>query len=344
MSTVTFLGRVALFVVVVGLAIAAWQVKQVVLLLFGGFIVASILHALARWIARLTRASHKVAVTVAVILASAALVGVLWLVGDSVAAQFDELRSSLPKGIEALRKWLEGVPFGPRVIELWGQATRDGLPWDRIASAAGLTLGALADLVLILLIGVFVAAEPGKYKQGVVRLVSPTVRPQFADALDACARALINWLKGQAVSMLFVGVATWAGLSVLGVPLALTLGLVSGLLDFVPFFGPIAAGVLVVLFAFIEGPQTALYVALLMLAIQQVEGNLLMPLVQRWAVHLPPMLALIAVVVFATWFGIMGIIFATPLMVILMVLVKKLYVQDFLESGRNRQGGQENGR
>lgn len=335
MPTITFLGRVVLFVAVVGLAIAAWQVKQVVLLLFGGFIFATIFDAVATWVSRATRASHKIGVAVSVAGLSAAAVAVVWLVGDSIAAQLDALRDSLPKAVDALQNWLQQVPFGRRAMELWDEASAGNITWDRIASAAGLTLGALGDSLLMLLIGAFVAAEPKLYKDGFVRLVSPSARSAVADALDECAKALRNWLKGQAVSMLFVGVATGAGLALLGVPLALTLGLLAGLFDFVPFFGPIAAGVLAVLFAFTEGPQTALYVAALMLAIQQLEGNLLMPLVQRWAVQLPPMLGLISVLIFAGWFGIPGIIFATPLMVVVMVLVTKLYVEDFLESGRS---------
>lgn len=336
MPTVHFLGRAALLLALVGLAIAAWQIKHVLLLLFGGFIFATVLQAIARRIIRMTGAGQKLAVSAAVMLVAVMALGVLWWIGDSIAAQMEALRSSLPKALESLQSWLRGVPFGERLIGLWEDASEGGVPWDRVASAAGVTLGAFGDAVLMLLIGVFVAAQPGLYKRGVMRLVSPSIRPNLGAALDDSAAALADWLKGQAVSMVFVGVATGVGLALLGVPLALSLGILAGLFDFVPFFGPIAAGVLAVLFAFIEGPQTALYVALLMLAIQQVEGNLLMPLVQRWAVHLPPMLGLIAVVVFAAWFGIPGIIFATPLMVVLLVLVKKLYVQDFLEARHDK--------
>ena len=334
MPMLSYLARVAVLVAVASLAIAAWQISHVVLLLFGGFIFASILDGCAGWIRRVTGAGQKLAVGVSVVALAFVAAAAGWLIGDSIAAQVKALSDSVPQAVDALKQWLQGVPFGPHVIELWDEASADSVPWDRVASAAGLTLGALGDLVLMLLIGVFVAAQPTLYKHGVVRLTARSVRPSLADALDACATALKNWLKGQAISMLFVGIATGAGLALLGVPLAITIGVLAGLLDFVPFFGPIVAGVLAVLFAFTEGPQTALYVAVLMLAIQQVEGNLLMPLVQRWAVHLPPMLGLIAVVIFATWFGIPGIIFATPLMVVVMVLVKKLYVEDFLEKER----------
>jgi predicted PurR-regulated permease PerM len=110
------------------------------------------------------------------------------------------------------------------------------------------------------------------------------------------------------------------------------LGVIAGVFAFIPFFGPIASGVLAVALAFIEGPQTALYVGVLCLVIQQIEGNILMPFVQRWAVSLPPVLGLVAVVVFGLLFGVMGVILATPLMVVVMILVQRLYVQEVLES------------
>jgi predicted PurR-regulated permease PerM len=107
---------------------------------------------------------------------------------------------------------------------------------------------------------------------------------------------------------------------------------IAGILAFIPFFGPIASGILVVLLAFIEGPTQALYVASLCVLIQQVEGNLLMPFVQRWAVELPPVLGITAAVIFGLLFGLAGVIFATPLMVVVLVLVQKLYIEDVLES------------
>jgi predicted PurR-regulated permease PerM len=133
--------------------------------------------------------------------------------------------------------------------------------------------------------------------------------------------------------MLFVGSATALGLWLLGVPLALTIGAIAAVLAFIPFFGPIASGILAVLMAFMEGPTQALYVAGLCVAIQQIEGNLLMPFVQRWAVALPPVLGIMAAVIFGLLFGLAGVILATPLMVVAMVLVQKLYVEGVLEAG-----------
>ncbi len=117
----------------------------------------------------------------------------------------------------------------------------------------------------------------------------------------------------------------------LGVPLALALGLVAAVLEFVPFFGPIASGSLAVLVAFAQGPQLALYVAMLFLVIQQLESNVMVPMVQRWAVSLPPVLSVAGVIVFGSLFGIAGVIFGTPLMVVTMVLVRRLWVMPIEE-------------
>jgi hypothetical protein len=120
--------------------------------------------------------------------------------------------------------------------------------------------------------------------------------------------------------MLFVGATTAFGLWLLDVPLALSVGVLSGLLAFIPFFGAIAGGLLAVLLGFMRGPETALYVLILAAVIQQVEGNVLMPLVERWAVGLPPVLGLAATVMFGVLFGLLGVLLAAPAMIVLMVV------------------------
>ena len=117
-------------------------------------------------------------------------------------------------------------------------------------------------------------------------------------------------------------------------PLALAIGLISGLLAFIPFFGALVGGGLAVLVAFMEGPQTALHVLILCIAIQQVEGHVLMPLVQRWAVALPPVLGLMSTLVFGVLFGVIGVLFATPMMVVVMTWVQCLYVERLADPGR----------
>ena len=135
--------------------------------------------------------------------------------------------------------------------------------------------------------------------------------------------------------MLAVGVATTIGLLLLDVPLALGLGILTFALDFVPYFGPIVAGVLAVMVAFTKSPETAMYVALLYVAVQQLEGYLVMPLVQEWAVHVPPVVSIAGTAAFATLFGVAGAVIATPLLIVTMVLVRELYIDGWLEPKRD---------
>lgn len=321
--------------VAIGLAAALvllWQMRQVLLVLFGGFVFAVIIAAAGDLVARVTRLPHRWAVVLGCVLILALLSGAGWLVGGAVAAQLDDLRDRVPAALRSVEAWLTMYPVGAQVVELWQDLMSDGLPLNRLVSAAGLTLSALGTTILMVMTGVFLAAEPGLYRRGTLRLLPPQRREQVGAALDCCAHSLRLWLRGQAISMLFVGICTGVGLALLDVPLALTLGLLAFLLDFVPYFGPVLAGLLSVLVAFTVSPQVALYVALLALVIQQLEGNLLLPLVQRWSVSLPPVLGLVAVVAFGSLFGLMGVLFATPLMVTLMVLVRELHVKR-LEAG-----------
>jgi predicted PurR-regulated permease PerM len=135
---------------------------------------------------------------------------------------------------------------------------------------------------------------------------------------------LHRWLRGQLIAMAIVGIATGVGLWALGVPFALSLGLLAGMLEFIAFIGPIAAAVPAILLGFGESPLTALYVALLYLVVQQVEAYVLMPLVQRWAVALPPALAILAVVVLGILIGLPGVLFAVPVVVAAIAIVESL--------------------
>jgi predicted PurR-regulated permease PerM len=189
-------------------------------------------------------------------------------------------------------------------------------------------VGGVANAVLMIVLGLCLAASPGMYYRGTLQLVPKDARPSVDVALSATGQGLERWLFGQMISMAAIGTLTAIGLTPLGMPLALSLGLIAGLLAFVPFFGPIASGLLAIVLAFTQGPQQALYVALLCVAIQQIEGFVLMPLIPKWTVSLPPALGLLSVVVFGLLFGLSGAIFATPLMVVLMIVVQKLYIDD----------------
>jgi predicted PurR-regulated permease PerM len=201
-------------------------------------------------------------------------------------------------------------------------------------------VGGLADLLLIVFGGLFLAAQPGLYRQGFLLLLPPGgSRERVAGTLDASGTALRRWLLGQLVAMLLVFVLTGLGLWAIGVPAALALALLAGLAEFVPLIGPIVAAIPALLIALSDGWQTALWTLLLYLAIQQVESNLIMPVVQHRVVSLPPAVTLFAVVAFGLLFGSLGVLFATPLAVVVFVAVKKLWVRETLGEPTDLPGG-----
>jgi len=318
--------------VATALALLTWYLSAVLLMLFGAVIVAVLLRSIAAPLQHRLHLQPRLAVVAAVVLTLLVLSLIGWLVGDRLTVQFEDLRERLPAALRALVEWAQRHPVGVALLELMDSASVGDVPWNRVAYAATQTLSAVGTVLLMGLVGVYLAVDPRLYRSGLVRLVPPDYRATINDALLASGHALSRWLLAQGISMLFVGTATAIGLALLKVPLALTLGVIAGLLAFVPFFGPIASGVLAVLLAFMQGPTQALYVALLSFAIQQVESVLLMPWVQRWAVSLPPVLAIMAALVFGLLFGLPGVVFSTPLMVVVMVLVNKLYVEGWLES------------
>jgi predicted PurR-regulated permease PerM len=314
------------------LVLLAWLLSDVLLLLFGAVIVAVALGAVAEPLQYRLHLSKRIAVGVTVTLTLIIVTAGSWLLGDQLVEQADDLRNRLPAALDQLDAWAGSFRIGVSLQELWKGANTDDVPWASVANAATRTLGAIGSVGLVLVVGVYLAADPTLYRLGLVRLVPMAYRARIDAAFLASGEALRRWLVGQCISMLFVGSATAIGLALLGVPLALTVGLIAGVLAFVPFFGPIASGLLAVLLAFTQGPTQALYVLGLSVAIQQIEGNVLMPWVQRWAVELPPVLGISAAVIFGLLFGLPGVILATPLMVVAMVVVRKLYVEGLLEA------------
>lgn len=325
-----FVRRVIIVVTVVMLAYLAWQVREATMIVFGGILLATLITAAADRIRQLVPLPEKSAVGVAVLLFFL-LVGIAgWWVGDSIVVQFGELRGKLPQAYEAFRQWLQSIPLGSTFTDQWESVE---VPWADVATYTGTVLGALTNAVLILAIGLYLAASPDLYRRGVIRLIPPAYRHTTEDALSAAASGLRSWLIGQLFTMTTIGVLTAIGLYFLDIPLAIPLGIIAGLLEFVPFIGPLAFTVLAVVLAFAEGPTAALYVALLTVGLQQLESYVLTPLIQRRTVALPPALGLMSVIIFGGLFGIPGILLATPLMVVIMILVKRLYIEQALEGG-----------
>jgi predicted PurR-regulated permease PerM len=201
---------------------------------------------------------------------------------------------------------------------------------ERASTIFRTAFGAIGDATVIVLVAVFTAANPSAYRDGLLSLVPRDRRPRFAEVLDDIGATLRWWLVGQLVAMTVVGTATWLLLTAIGMPSALLLGLQAGLLTFIPFLGPIIGGVAILLVAMSQGGAMVLWAMGGYVLIQSIEGYLLTPLVQQNTVDLHPLLAITAMILFGTLFGLLGIALATPLVVVIRLLVLRLYVDDAL--------------
>lgn len=190
------------------------------------------------------------------------------------------------------------------------------------------TVAVVAGLLLILFIAIYVGAEPRLYRRGLLHLFPHAARPRAEEVLTAVGMTLRRWLVAQLIAMVAIGVVTTLTLKLLGVEAALSLGIIAGLLEFIPFAGPILAAIPAVAMGFLDSPQTALFVALAYIVIQQLEEKLLIPVLMREGVDLPPLLTILGLAVMGIVFGFLGMLVAVPLLATIVVAVKLLYVED----------------
>jgi len=251
----------------------------------------------------------------------------------AVSAQVDELSRSLPKALERGATALDRYDWGRALVERARHLDDFLVRRETLSRAGGIlssTAGAIGGFLVFLFIGLFVAFEPEVYRSGLVRLMPPRARKRGGELLTETAHVLRMWMAGKLLSMLVVGIATWLGLFLLGVPLGLTLALLAAVLTFIPNFGPVLSAVPAILLGFLDGPSKALYVGLLYIGVQTVESYVLTPLVQKKTVSLPPAVGLVGQVVMGSLAGGLGVVVATPLTAATLVLVKQLYVRDVL--------------
>jgi predicted PurR-regulated permease PerM len=246
------------------------------------------------------------------------------------------LRAELPKSAQQVSNYIS--QFG------WGRALINQLPsvdevWQSISALSLLsgvggffssTIGAVGNFFIVILLAIYLASEPQVYLLGFVKMFPKSARHRATEVMRTVGETLRWWLIGKAASMIFIGLLTWIGLSILGVPLALTLGLLAGLLSFIPNFGPILSAVPAILLAFIESPTMAVYTLGLYVGVQLIESNIVTPLIERETVELPPALTIISQLALAVLVGGLGLVLATPLLAVIMVGVQMVYIEDVL--------------
>jgi predicted PurR-regulated permease PerM len=329
------IGRIAAITIAVAAILGiAWLLVELagfLLLVFASLVIAAVFDASARQVTRFTRLGHGLALTISILALLALFVGGFILFGSQLANQFDTIRDSIPPALDQVEAFLDRAGLGEPARGLLDQGSGDV---SRLAAQAGgylLSAGSgLANFLLVFVGAIFIASDPAVYRRGLLLLLPRRAEDTAAHALDDAARGLRGWMVGQAASSLAVATASWAGLALLGVPASGGLGLLAGLLDVIPMIGPIIAAVPAVLLAFTVSPGTALWTVGLFVVVQQLQSYVLLPMIQKHAVNVPPAVLLFAVVAFGLLFGFIGVLLAAPLTVVTYVMVQRVYVRTLL--------------
>ncbi|KHK91105.1 hypothetical protein LK12_09325 [Novosphingobium malaysiense] len=331
-----------MIIVVFGVIVAVlWHIRSLIVVVTGAVVLAVLLRAIADPISEHTRLGTRLSTAAAVLIVAGVIGCAGWLFGSTMADQFAHLSSTIPTSWEEIRTLADAVPFGPQMLA----SMESGVDIPKLLPQIFNMVGNAATTLLLILFGaVFFAAQPSLYTRGVVKLVPPDRRTLVSQSLQDSGRALRLWLLGQLISMIVVGVLTGVGLWIAGVPSAMALGFIAGLTEGIPYLGPIIGSIPGILLALMQGPETALWALLVYVAVQQIEGNTLVPILHREFVSLPPALTLFWIIAAGLIFGIVGIIFATPLLVVLYVMVKRLYVREALDTETSLPGEPEDER
>jgi len=317
-------GIYALIVIIILLFKATFSVF---LLILAGALIAIFFLGLSGLICRKTKWKHGICLTIAIIGILLLTIGLFWLMGAKIQAQVAQLSDTLPATIENAKSQLSQNTIGNKLVQ------KASSP-ETIKKAKGLvdtffktTFGVFGDLYVILFLGIFFTVSPDVYKKGIVKLIPKKGQKKGEDIVNKLGGNLKKWLKGKIFAMFVVFVLTSVGLLILNIPLWLVLALIAGLLNFIPNFGPLIAMVPAILVALMQGPTTAAIVAGLYIVIQVIESNFITPLVQQKLISIPPALIISAQLLISPLTGGWGLVLATPLMLIIMILVQELYLK-----------------
>ncbi|MGH7579127.1 MAG: AI-2E family transporter, partial [Gemmatimonadales bacterium] len=322
-----------------------WVGRSVFLIGFFGVLLGIVLSAGVDRLQR-RRIPRGVGAVLIVLLGFGVLTGIGLLVAPQISTQVGELRQQIPRALDDIERWVQQRAGGVSDIIQGGQQTaqdsapsgarpevgqeqekgqkpsvniREGLS-QQLAGVGGhffslfsSTVAVLGGLVIMLFVAIFVAVDPGLYHRGLMHLFPHRTRRKAGEVLSATATTLRRWLVMQMIAMLAIGAVTTVVLLLLDVKAAIALGILAGLLEFVPYMGPILAAIPAIAMALVEDPQKAIWVALAYTAIQQLEGVVLQPLLMKEGLELPPVITILGQALFALVFGFLGLLLAVPL-------------------------------
>jgi len=316
-----------------------WQIRQVVLLLFAAVVLATVLNKVVRQIQRY-RIGRGIAIAITVIVLLAIIVGSFAVIVPRIVDQLQQLISVLPQVSTRIRTWIDWLQSAIPGVTLEQFRILEDLPQQLQAWVAGLldnffvilnnSLTVVLGFLLFLALTVMLLANPSQYREILILAFPAFYRPRVDEILAESETSLVGWIQGTLIAMVAIGLVSFIGLSILGVPLPLVNAVLAGLLEFIPNVGPTLSVILPALLALLDAPWKAGAVILLYIAIQQFESLVLVPWIMKREVNLMPVFTILAVVVFASLFGFLGLFLAIPLSIILQIWLKEVLVKDVM--------------
>jgi predicted PurR-regulated permease PerM len=330
----------ALGVLAVALGIfIVWRTSSSLLVIFAGVLLASFIDSCALALGRIVPVGRVWRLSLVIVV----MAGLMVIGAVSGARKLPEQAALLIRVMDTQLDVLQQnlLAFG---VDLFGpEGGRDFSRWfpdhDKLfghaQSAVGTTASVLANTLVVLFLGLLFSFHPSAYRDGVVLLVRPSSRQRVAGVLDEMGDVLRSWLVGQLIRIVLMGVCVWLALYLLGIPGAFLLGAQAGASNFVPYLGPILAGIPIGLVAMPLGLSKMIWAVGIYTAIQSIEGYVIGPLIQRRTAQLSPAWTLVAIVLFGSLFGALGIALALPLFAVGRIAVLRLYVEDWLGDDRS---------
>lgn len=304
--------------------------SHALLVVFAAILMAVFLDGLSRFPDRL-HLPHPLSLVAVSLLLLVVVIAFAIFIAPPVAEQIGQLGGRITQGMQRIKDWLERYPLGELLLRTM-PPPEQALPsasqvLGRLTDVFSTALGAITNAILVLLIGFYLAFQAPLYSNSIVGLLPPRRRARGQEVLAALSHALRWWLIGRITAMVIVGVLTALALTFIDIPLALALGFIAGVLAFIPYLGPILSVIPAVLIALVESPASALYVIIIYAGVQFIESNFITPIVQQHAVNMPPATLLIAQFLMGVLFGLIGILLATPLAVVVIILTQMLYLE-----------------
>lgn len=345
------LGQIIGLLVLIICLYVLWEIRQLLLLVFAAIVFATSLNQLVRWFTKTLKLPRVWSVVLSLVVFFAVTIGFFFLIVPPFIAQSQELVELFPKAIDLwntrLRQLINDLPpwinqFIPRPT-INTQSFRPSQQLfqqlqplvQSLVGGAGVfvsnTLGMLLSFLFVIVLTIMMLAQPLAYRKIFVRLFPSFYRRRVEQILTECEISLGKWVIGAIISMTLVALLSFVGLSIIGVRLALAQGILAGLLNFIPNIGPTLSVVLPMGVALLDNPWKSLFVLILYIFIQQLESNFITPYIMAQQVALLPAITLVCQVVFATFFGFLGLVLALPITVVAKVWINEVLIKDVLD-------------